>query len=69
MKVALESVGLWSMKKYVTQPQVTINENIVTRQIYKLYTGAKRLQETSPMMRWWDKDNRRAEGDNDDRVE
>ena len=53
---ALETVGIYPIKKYIQQRQDTASVQVACRPIYKLCTGADRIPEMSKVMQCWEQD-------------
>ena len=49
--VAVEVTGLWPIRDYVRRRSETIAEFFTGRPIYKLYTGAERMEVSSRFLR------------------
>ena len=58
---ALESVGIWWIKKYIQIKKATIMAQMACQTIYEICTGEEWMSGSSRMVRSWDQDGVREE--------
>ena len=49
----MEVANIWTIREYVWRGQATMMEYVTGRPIYKLFTGAERIEVSTMLFRWW----------------
>ena len=57
MDAALETTGVFPIREYVRRREVKLLECVAGILIYKLFTGAERMEGSSRFLRWWYQDH------------
>ena len=54
LEAALEATWIWLMRGYIRRRKATIAEYVIGRPIYKICTGAEKMEVLSRFIRLWD---------------